>query len=126
MTIKRVQSVSVPVSDQDKALDFYTNKLGVEKRNDEPRGDGLRWLEVAPAGADTVIILAKGYGSWSEERVGTFAGIVFWTDDMRSTYEELSSRGVKFTETPSMQPWGMMQALFEDQDGNGFVLVGQK
>lgn len=41
----------------------------------------------------------------------------------RSTYEELSSCGVEFTEEPTMQPWGMMQAQFKDQDGNGFVLV---
>ncbi len=54
--------------------------------------------------------------------MGKFTGIVLGADDILPTYQELAARGVKFTEPPTMQPWGM-QALFEDQDGNGFVLV---
>ena len=59
---------------------------------------------------------------WSEDSVGKFAGIVFGTDDIHKTYEELRSRGVEFSQAPSEQPWGT-QAQFEDQDGNGFVIV---
>ncbi|HBY94278.1 MAG: VOC family protein [Ardenticatenaceae bacterium] len=123
--ITRVRSVTVYVSDQDKALDFYVNKLGFEKLSDSRFGPEYRWIEVAPPGAETVVILAKGYGDWSEERVGQFAGIVFEADDIQATYETLRDRGVHFTEPPERQPWGMMQAIFGDQDGNTFVLVGE-
>ena len=121
--IKHIATTGISVSDQDKALDFYTNKLGFEVRDDQPMGEGLRWLVVVPPGAETGIVLAKGYGSYDESRIGTFVDIVFTTDDIQATYEELRGRGVRFTEAPTRQPWGMMQALFEDQDGNGFVLV---
>jgi catechol 2,3-dioxygenase-like lactoylglutathione lyase family enzyme len=121
--ITNVAVVGVFVSDEDKALDFYVNKLGFEKRADEPMGDGLRWIEVAPPGATTRIVLTRGYGDWSQEKVGQFAGIVFEPDDINATYQELSARGVEFTEPPTAQPWGGVQALFKDQDGNTFVLV---
>lgn len=101
------------------------NKLGFALRSDNPMGEELRWLEVAPQGAQTGIVLAKGYGGWAPERVGTFTGLVVSTDDIQATYEDLKGRGVEFSEPPTQQPWGMMQALFADQDGNGYVLVGQ-
>lgn len=122
--IRHVQIVTVYVGDQDKALDFYVNKLGFELRSDNPFGEGLRWLEVAPPGAQTTIVLATNFGDWRKSKVGTFTGIVFDTDDCRQTFEELSERGVQFTEEPTQQPWGMTQAQFVDQDGNTFVLVG--
>ena len=125
MAISNIKSTTVHVSDQDAAVDFYTNKLGFEKRADEAFGEGYRWIEVAPPGADTVIILAKDYGAWDQSRIGKFAGVVFATDNVQQTYEELKSRGVEFTEVPTTQPWGMVQAQFNDQDGNGFVLVGK-
>jgi catechol 2,3-dioxygenase-like lactoylglutathione lyase family enzyme len=130
MAITRVKSTTVNITDPDKAIDFYTNKLGFELRSDQPFGEGLRWIEVAPPGADTIIILAKGFGMGDgpggagAERIGKFTGLVLEAQDMKGTYETLSSKGVKFTETPSMQDYGLIQALFEDQDGNGYVLVG--
>ena len=54
---------------------------------------------------------------------GTFSGVVFECDDIRTTYEELRDRGVEFTEEPTLQSWGGIQAQFKEQDGNGFVLV---
>lgn len=121
--ITHVGIVTVYVSDQDKALDFYTNALGFEVRADYPLGD-MRWLEVAPKGATTRIVLAKGFGGWIAEKVGQFTGLGLEADDIEATYRELSGRGVEFTETPNRQPWGM-QAQFVDQDGNGYVL-GQR
>jgi lactoylglutathione lyase len=126
MAISNVQSVTVFVRDQDSALDFYKNKLGFEVRNDAPFEGGMRWLEVAPPGGETVIILAKGYGEWDESQIGKFSRMVLSTDDCSATYDELSARGVKFTEKPTPQPWGMVQAQFVDQDNNGYVLVGMK
>jgi catechol 2,3-dioxygenase-like lactoylglutathione lyase family enzyme len=121
--ISHISSVTVFVRDQDQALDFYVNKLGFQKTADEPMGDGMRWVTVAPPGAATAIVLAHGYGGYDEGRIGQFAGIVFTTGDIQATYQELSGRGVHFTEPPALQPWGMLQAIFDDQDGTHFVLV---
>jgi uncharacterized glyoxalase superfamily protein PhnB len=84
-----------------------------------------RWIEVVPPGAETGIVLSTpaSMGGFTE-RIGTFSGYVLSTDDMQKTYEELAGRGVHFTEPPAAQPWGMMQAIFVDQDSNEFVLVG--
>lgn len=120
--ITNIGVVTVQVSNQDKALDFYVGKLHFEKRFDETFGEGFRWLTVAPPGAQTQIVLAHGYGTGSTVS-GGFTGMVFETDDIHATYRDLSARGVQFTETPTMQPWGMLQAQFVDDDGNHFVLV---
>ncbi len=121
MSITHIASTTVSVSDQDAALEFYVSKLGFVKRADQDMGNGLRWLTVELPGTQTGIVLAKGYGSGHP--LGSFTGLVLSTDDIQATYEELSAKGVSFTEAPTRQPWGMMQALFEDQDGNGYVLV---
>jgi lactoylglutathione lyase len=115
--IKNIHVTGVSVSDQDRALDFYTNKIGFETRADIAVGD-YRWIEVVPPGAETALVLEPGQG-----KVGTFTSVVFATDDMQATYDELRSRGVRFTEEPSKQPWGGIQAQFVDPDGNTFVLV---
>jgi lactoylglutathione lyase len=57
-----------------------------------------------------------------EDRIGTFAGVVFECDDIRATHEELRARGVEFSEEPSEQPWGMW-AQFKDVDDNEFGLI---
>ena len=128
MAITGISVVSLDVSDQDKALDFYTNKLGFEKRMDAPFFDGTqehRWLTVAPPGSSTQIVLIKGYGDWSEERVGrNSSGISFSVEDIVGTFADLKAKGVEITEEPNQQPWGM-QAQFKDDDGNSFVVVGQ-
>ena len=118
--ITHVQIAGVYVSDQDRALDFYKNKLGFEVVSDIPFGAGTRWIEVAPPGAKTRLVLFTPKGM--ENRVGSFANIVFGTDDVQKTYEELRDRGVEFTEAPVTQPWGGTQAIFVDPDGNTFVL----
>jgi lactoylglutathione lyase len=120
--ITSIGSTGVYVNDQDEAIDFYVNKLGFELREDQPMGEGLRWIEVAPPGGDTVVVLTMGYGGWAPEKVGDFAGIAFLADDVRATHEELSGRGVEFTQEPTEEPWGTY-ASFKDQDGNEFVLV---
>ncbi|MEO7910658.1 MAG: VOC family protein [Roseiflexaceae bacterium] len=121
--ITSLASVTIYVSDQDQALDFYVNKLGFEKRADNPMGPDMRWVTVAPPGGATEIVLAKGFGGWAAEKIGEFSRIVLRTTDAQATYATLRDRGVAFSEPPTAQPWGMIQALFEDQDGNGYVLV---
>jgi predicted enzyme related to lactoylglutathione lyase len=120
--IDRVATSAVYVSDQDAALDFYVNRLGFEKAADDPMGDGLRWVEVVPPGAETRVVLVHGYGGWSPERVGQFASLTYETADLEAAYRELSARGVVFVQPPTPQPWGSM-AQFRDQDGNTFVLA---
>jgi predicted enzyme related to lactoylglutathione lyase len=118
--ITTASTVGIYVSDQDRALDFYTNKLGFEKLVDEPMGGGSRWIEVAPRGAETHLVLFTPPGQ--EDRIGTFSNVVFSCEDIESTHEELRNRGVEFTEEPSEQPWGLW-AQFKDQDGNEFGLI---
>ncbi len=119
--ITRAGTVGIYVSDQDRALDFYVDVLGLEKRLDEPMSpDDARWIEVVPAGAETRLVLFTPPGQ--EDRIGTFSNVVLECDDLQATYEELRGRGVEFTEEPSQQPWGMW-AQFKDVDGNEFGLI---
>ena len=74
----------------------------------------------SPAGG-AAIILARGYGGWAPEKVGSFTGLVLNVENMRATCEELRERGVRFDLEPEQQPWGM-QAVIKDPDGNTFVL----
>jgi predicted enzyme related to lactoylglutathione lyase len=120
--ITKASTVGIDVSDQDRALDFYTNKLGFEKLMDEPMSpeSEVRWIEVAPAGAETHVVLFKPTGQ--ENRIGTFLNVIFQCDDIHATYEELRSRGVEFSQEPTENPWGMW-AQFKDQDDNEIGLV---
>jgi catechol 2,3-dioxygenase-like lactoylglutathione lyase family enzyme len=110
------------VKDADKAYDFYVNKLGFEVKEDQEMGGNARWMELLPPGAETRIAVTN-HSPGEEGRVGGFTSIVFSTDDIQSTYEELSRRGVNFTEKPTRQVWGDVQAQFADPDGNVFLLV---
>ena len=126
--ITRVRTVTVYVRDQDRAVTFYTDMLGFEVRVDQPMGDGQRWIELAPPGADTVIVpfTPQGTGSQGMEgRIGGFSGLVFACTDIARTFRDLSGRGVKFTQEPKQESWGAM-AQFHDVDGNVFVLVEER
>lgn len=127
--IKQIGLVSVWVSDQDAALDFYVGKLGFEKVSDTGRDSEYRWVEVAPLNAETGITLVKPYpgmfhafGKNPEDLIGT-SSFIFHTNDISKTHRELAEKGVVFTEEPAIQAWGLLQAQFVDQDGNSFVLV---
>ena len=122
----KIATVIIPVSDQDGAVDFYTNKLGFEKRADQPMGPGApRWIEVAPPGAQTALVVFKpteampGASTYEDAvaRIGKFSSFIFNVDDMPATYQELSGRGVEFLDAPSQQPWGWW-ATVKDPDGN--------
>lgn len=123
--IKHIHSATLMVRDQDAAIDFYVEKLGWEKRADiAPGGDGPRWVEVGPPGAVTTLALVRPDDVGAPvEAAGGYKGISLVTDDMDSTYKELSDRGVKFTQPPEQMPWGQMATWFDDLDGNRFFLV---
>ena len=119
--IKDVQIVSVPVSDQGRAKSFYVDALGFELRADNPWGDRMRWVEVAPEGAMISLTLVTWFDSMPP---GSLQGLVVVTDDIQATYDELVARGVPFDFPPTEIPGGT-QAVFRDPDGNGLVLHGR-
>jgi catechol 2,3-dioxygenase-like lactoylglutathione lyase family enzyme len=134
--LQQLSHVNVWVHDQDEALAFYTEKLGLELRDDVtlPEMAGFRWLTVGPAGqpdvalalmtvpgppvfeADTAAKLKDLMGK------GAAGGLFFSTDDCRATYEELRGRGVEFHEEPSERPYGIDAAL-RDPSGNNIRVV---
>lgn len=128
--ITAIHNATVFVNNQDKALEFYTTKLGFTVVTDLPMGPGARWLEVAPPDARSRILLykatAENPGAESVEaaqaRVGTFQTILLATDSVQKTYEELSAKGVNFPTPAKQEAWGMW-AVLADQDGNQFGLT---
>jgi len=117
--IKGIKFVSVPVSDQDRALSFYTEKLGFRILTDQPFDDRQRWIELSIPGADTGVVLFTPDAH--RDRVGTSSAISFHCDDLDKTYAELTAKGVEFATPPTKQPWGFF-AIFKDPDGNQFVM----
>ena len=121
--ITKANTIGIYVQDQDRALQFYTDKLGFEKLQDQPMGDPMppdaRWVVVAPKGAETPIVLFTPPGM--EGRIGGFSNIVWDTDDIQATYEDLKDKGVEFTQAPFQQAWGWW-AQFKDPDDNEFGL----
>jgi uncharacterized glyoxalase superfamily protein PhnB len=124
------------VNDQDEALAFYTQKLGMEVRADVtlPEMGNFRWLSVGPAGQPDVAIALMAIpgppvmDEQSAEQVRDlmakgFAGAIFLTtDDVRASYEELKARGVEFVETPEERPYGI-DSGFRDPSGNNIRLT---
>jgi len=132
----KIATAQVWVHDQDVALDFYTQKLGMEVRSDVtlPEMGDFRWLTVAPTGQEDVAIVLmaipgapvmdEATADQVRELMGKgFAGTVFLTtDDCQASYEELKARGVEFTEAPEERPYGI-DCGFRDPSGNSFRLT---
>jgi uncharacterized glyoxalase superfamily protein PhnB len=132
----RIATAQLWVHDQDEALAFWTDKVGMEVRQDvtlAEMGD-FRWLTIGPPGQEDVSIVLMAIpgppvmDAESGEQVKTlmakgFAGTVFLaTDDCRADYEELCSRGVEFTEPPEERPYGI-DSGFRDPSGNSIRLT---
>ena len=132
----RIASAQLWVHDQDEALAFWTQKVGMELRNDVtlPEMGDFRWLTVGPAGQpDVAIVLMAIPGppvmdEQTQAEVGAlmakgFAGTVFLTtDDCNASYQELKGRGVEFTEEPEERPYGI-DSGFRDPSGNSIRLT---
>src|ERR1700733_2955037 len=101
--IKAVKFVSIPVKNQDQALNFYTQKLGFQILTDQPFDGKQRWLELSIPGGETRVVLFTPTGH--EERIGTFSNITFVSENVDKTYAELSSRGVEFPQPPKKEHW---------------------
>ena len=117
--IRGIKIVSIPVSNQDASLKFYTEKLGFKVATDQPMGNGQRWIELTIAGADTRLTLFTPPGH--ESRIGGFQPMTFWCDDVFATAAQLKAKGVELAAEPRKEIWGTM-AIFRDPDGNEFVV----
>jgi predicted enzyme related to lactoylglutathione lyase len=134
--LKQLTHTQVWVHDQDEALAFYTEKLGLELRDDTtvPEMGNFRWLSVGVPGQDDVAITLMAvpgppvFDDETREKIaalmakGASGGLFFATDDCRASYEELRKRGVEFTQEPTEQPYGI-DAGFRDPSGNHFRMV---
>jgi lactoylglutathione lyase len=122
--------IVVIVSDQQKAVEFYSQKLGFEIKTDISFV-GIRWIEVAPKDSQSTISLMlpnvqmmsnEGIVEAAKKGIGTETGIWFYSDDMQSTYKELKNKGVDISQ-PEKQEWGGIMSKFKDQDGNSYSIV---
>jgi uncharacterized glyoxalase superfamily protein PhnB len=132
----KISTAQLWVHDQDEALAFYTDKLGMEVRSDVtlPEMGNFRWLTVGPPGQEDIAIVLMAIPGAPVMDDGTaaevrnlmskgFAGTVFLTtDDVQADYEELKARGVEFTEAPEERPYGI-DSGFRDPSGNSFRLT---
>ncbi|HMH58993.1 MAG TPA: glyoxalase superfamily protein [Galbitalea sp.] len=118
MTISQVQLFSVPVSDQDRARDFYVDVLGFNLSMDTQLGPDMRWVMVIPPGAQTALTLVTWFPTMP---AGSLKGMVLETNDLEGDVERLISLGVKIANGIEEAPWGRF-VQFDDPDGNGIVL----
>jgi len=120
--LEKIVYVTVFVKDQEKALDFYTNVLGFEKRVDSPKPDGPRALSVGLKGQDLQLVLWPGTPGQGQPYKGRgTAAYTIDTKDCRKAFEALKSRGVKFDTDVLESPFGYV-AVFQDPDGNRLQL----
>jgi catechol 2,3-dioxygenase-like lactoylglutathione lyase family enzyme len=134
--LKQLTNVQVWVHDQDEALAFYTDKLGLELREDVtvPELGNFRWLSVGVPGQPDVAVTLMAvpgppvFDEETREQIialmtkGAASGLFFNTDDCQASYEELRSRGVEFQQEPSERPYGI-DAGFRDPSGNQMRMV---
>ena len=135
----QLSNFNVWVHDQNEALAFYTDKLGMEIREDVTVAEmgNFRWLTVGPVNqpdVSVVLMAVPGPPMIEEETTeqlttlmakGVLGGLFFTTDDCRGMYEELKNRGVEFTQEPTEQPYGI-DAGFRDPSGNGIRMIQRR
>lgn len=115
--LKRIKFVTVPVRDQDRALRFYTEKLGLRIFTDQSMGD-RRWIELQVPGSETMLVLHEQ----RDHQPGSMPAVVFVADNVQATFEALRAKGVEFTQPPKKAPWGE-SAMLQDSEGN-LILFG--
>lgn len=136
--VTRLSHTSIFVNDQDKAFDFYVNKLGFKVHTDAKMENGFRWLTVtAPDQPDLEIVLfpATGTGNGFDDDVkdalkllldkGVMGAGVLNTPDCKATYEELKAKGVHFKSEPKEQFYGI-ECILTDGCGNWFSMTQPK
>jgi predicted enzyme related to lactoylglutathione lyase len=109
----KLELVPVPVTDVDRAIDFYTNKVGFTLDHDHRVSELLRFVQLTPEGSACSIVIGEGI---TEMKPGTQQGLQVVVDDTTSTYEELKKKGIEVSDVQTM-PWGIF-TYFSDPDGN--------
>jgi catechol 2,3-dioxygenase-like lactoylglutathione lyase family enzyme len=119
--IEKVGRVLVPVSDQDRAIAWYRDRLGFELVADIPFGDGDRWVEIAPPGGGAALALVPGSGDYQP---GRNTGVGFETGDARALYDEFAAKGIVLA-GELMGGDGTVPPLFffKDLDGNTLLVA---
>ena len=117
--IRKIKFTSIPVRDQDRALEFYVGTLGFTLLTDQPMGPGQRWIELRTPKGETGIALFTPPGH--EDRIGSFTGISMECDNVQKTYDDLIAKGVEFAKPPKTESWGV-SAIMKDSEGNQIVL----
>lgn len=121
----RLHFVSVYVTDQERSLRFFVDKLGFTVVADAIFASGNRWIEVCPPDGTAVLALVLPMKGFNEDHlVGNSGLVTFLTEDVERTYREWSARGVQFTIPPQRPAWGGTFCRFVDPDGNAFALAG--
>jgi catechol 2,3-dioxygenase-like lactoylglutathione lyase family enzyme len=133
--ITNISLITLYVTDQDEARDFYVEKLGFEARADVSMGDGFRWVTIVHPDHPELQVDLSVPGPPLDEAMaevvrrslaaGNMGGFGLHTDDCHKTYEELSAKGVHFVQPPSDRPYGI-EAVMRDNSGNWLVLVEPK
>jgi predicted enzyme related to lactoylglutathione lyase len=118
--LRCIKVAELPVADQDRAIHFYTEKVGLKVVQDARYQDDWRWVELEIAGAETRIVLTKR----SDKDETDAPRMVLVADDVNQTYQDLKKRGVNFTKEPAQAPWNPAEtfAQFRDSEGNGIVI----
>ncbi len=122
----RLQAVTLVVPNYDEGIAFFVGKLGFELVEDVPRGEGKRWVMVAPKGGELRLLLAVGRGERQRAAIGNQTGgrVAFFleTDDFDGDHAAFIARGVTFMEAPRREPYGTV-AVFRDDFGNLWDLI---
>lgn len=126
--ITRIHSTPVVVSDQERALEFYTRVLGWEKDIDHDMGNGMRFLTVRPPGGDTVLSLGtpEMHGRPVPGAEPRHTGISLAGTDVRATFDDFRALGVRIIQEPEEMSWGTVGGHFADPDGNVFFVAEER
>jgi predicted enzyme related to lactoylglutathione lyase len=116
-TEMKLELIQVPVSDVDRAKDFYVNKVGFNDDHDHQVNDEIRFVQLTPPGSACSIALTTGAHAMEP---GTIEGIQLVIDDADAARADLAERGVDVSEVQDF-PWGRF-VFFKDPDGNGWAL----
>lgn len=115
----KIATVAVYVENQDKALKFWTEQVGFVVHRSQPMTPDAKWPEVGAEGAESCLVIYPKslMNDWAERK----PSVLFECADIEQRYQEMSSRGVTFTQPPKPMPWGPF-AIFLDTEGNWFGL----
>jgi uncharacterized glyoxalase superfamily protein PhnB len=127
--IDNIGGIVIFVSNQAKAIEFYTQKLGFDVKGEYPYKK-TKWVEVGPKTSTTTISLMEPHPDimtneeieQAKKEIGTMTTLWFYTKDINNTYKELQEKGVNITE-PKKQDWGGIMSQIKDQDNNILTLI---